>query len=224
MNYILYLSIIKLQICSSQLQICSVIIQQNATHSLAQNQFDIQRIHSQPDEQLSMLLTGKYMQEFQVFKILMNLTDDSMVNCFEVLNVSPEQCISIDDFTFRNCIQNVLRVFGIDRKSRSQYEVSAQQRKHRTNEQNIVLIWLSYKKNAYSLTNGINEPWHLLEMWQRRDGSRTASERGSKEKWSNYGHCSAFLILFFMFRLVFIFVLLRFLSVRSYTYSLSISM
>lgn len=140
MNYILYLSIIKLQICSSQLQICSVIIQQNATHSLAQNQFDIQRIYSQPDEQLSMLLTGKYMQEFQVFKILMNLTDDSMVNCFEVLNVSPEQCISIDDFTFRNCIQNVLRVFGIGRKSRSQYEVSAQQRKHRTNEQNIVLI------------------------------------------------------------------------------------
>lgn len=138
MNYILYLSIIKLQICSSQLQICSVIIQQNAT--LAQNQFDIQRIYSQPDEQLSMLLTGKYMQEFQVFKILMNLTDDSMVNCFEVLNVSPEQCISIDDFTFRNCIQNVLRVFGIGRKSRSQYEVSAQQRKHRTNEQNIVLI------------------------------------------------------------------------------------
>lgn len=171
-----------------------------------------------------MLLTGKYMQEFQVFKILMNLTDDSMVNCFEVLNVSPEQCISIDDFTFRNCIQNVLRVFGIGRKSRSQYEVSAQQRKHRTNEQNIVLIWLSYKKNAYSLTNGINEPWHLLEMWQRRDGSRTASERGSKEKWSNYGHCSAFLILFFMFRLVFIFELLRFLSVRSNTYSLSISM
>lgn len=140
MNYILYLSIIKLQICSSQLQICSVIIQQNATHSLAQNQFDIQRIYSQPDEQLSMLLTGKYMQEFQVFQILMNLTDDSIVNCFEVLNVSPEQCISIDDFTFRNCIQNVLRVFGIGRKSRSQYEVSAQQRKHRTNEQNIVLI------------------------------------------------------------------------------------